>query len=394
VRRSSAATSTFEETAHPADFLTVSMPHPVSIVSPPPIPFAAPPVVGSVTSTTPAIDEEVFAELEKLQQPRKGWVAGVVLFAVSVALFAGAGLIKWNAQFVLILLGILFIHECGHFVAMKLFGYHNVKMFFVPLFGAAVMGTNAHAPGWKKAVVALMGPVPGIVIGIVLTVVTLLTNNVQVGKVALMFLLINGFNLLPLVPLDGGWLLNTVLFGRNRWIEAAFKVVAALLMVLLAFVLGEHWLTFLAVWMLLTTPITFRIGAITGKLRNGGAPLDSGEGHAISRAVAAPIIEEVKVTTPEKVKLKPRDIAALAFNVYEKLHTKQPSLAASVALLMTYFLSIFVTLIVAAVLVVHRGELKPEGDQASVGQQQSADAKPPPPPSEFGDPDSTTEPLP
>ena len=35
---------------------------------------------------------------------------------------------------------------------MRLFRYSNVKMFFIPLLGAAVSGRHYNVPGWKKVV--------------------------------------------------------------------------------------------------------------------------------------------------------------------------------------------------------------------------------------------------
>lgn len=69
-----------------------------------------------------------------------------VLLPVTMLLFAGAAL--WQTGFnllalthwVLPVIGVLLFHELGHYVAMRLFGYRDVRMFFVPFFGAAVSG--------------------------------------------------------------------------------------------------------------------------------------------------------------------------------------------------------------------------------------------------------------
>ena len=53
---------------------------------------------------------------------------------------------------------------------MRIFHYRNLRMFFIPLFGAAVTGRNWNVPGWKKALVSLAGPLPGIALGIFLGV--------------------------------------------------------------------------------------------------------------------------------------------------------------------------------------------------------------------------------
>jgi hypothetical protein len=45
---------------------------------------------------------------------------------------------------------------------MRIFHYRDVRMFFIPFFGAAVSGRHYNIAGWKKAVVSMMGPVPAL----------------------------------------------------------------------------------------------------------------------------------------------------------------------------------------------------------------------------------------
>ena len=49
-----------------------------------------------------------------------------------------------NIQFLIFLVLVLFIHELGHFLFMKLFNYNNVRMMFVPLMGAFVQGAKKY----------------------------------------------------------------------------------------------------------------------------------------------------------------------------------------------------------------------------------------------------------
>ena len=43
-----------------------------------------------------------------------------------------------SVEMLAILVGVLFVHELGHWVAMRVFGYRNLKMFFIPFFGAGL----------------------------------------------------------------------------------------------------------------------------------------------------------------------------------------------------------------------------------------------------------------
>src|SRR5438045_2319376 len=53
-----------------------------------------------------------------------------------------------------LLIAVLLFHEGGHALGMRLFGYRDVRMFFIPFFGAAVQGRPRGAVAWKHAVVS------------------------------------------------------------------------------------------------------------------------------------------------------------------------------------------------------------------------------------------------
>lgn len=64
---------------------------------------------------------------------------------------------------------VLFVHELGHFLMMKKYNYENVSMVFIPFLGAMVQGKKSEKYSQKeRANVILAGPVPGIVIGVIL----------------------------------------------------------------------------------------------------------------------------------------------------------------------------------------------------------------------------------
>jgi hypothetical protein len=108
----------------------------------------------------------VLSELDRIQNKRAGWLGSIVLLVVSLLLFAGAAHADSSWTGVLILVPVLAIHELGHYVAMRGFGYRNLRMFFIPLFGATVSGQHYDIAGWKKALLALAGPLPRILIGV------------------------------------------------------------------------------------------------------------------------------------------------------------------------------------------------------------------------------------
>ena len=97
-------------------------------------------------SSTPARTNDrhaaVMAAIEKRQNGKSSWLSAIVLLGISAAVFLGLGQARWSWKTTWILLPVLLFHEAGHYLAMKIFGYRNLKMFFIPLFGAAVTGAH------------------------------------------------------------------------------------------------------------------------------------------------------------------------------------------------------------------------------------------------------------
>src|SRR5262249_50063148 len=143
-------------------------------------------------------DAAVLAELESLQAGKASWWNTLLLLGLSLALFLVARQMMPDWDTLLwMLLPLLALHQLGHYLAMRLFGYRNLRMFFIPFFGAAVSGRHYNVAGWKKALVALAGPVPGIAVGIVLGIAGLILNHARLTEAAILMLVLNGFNLLP-----------------------------------------------------------------------------------------------------------------------------------------------------------------------------------------------------
>ena len=102
------------------------------------------------------------------------------------------------------MVGLIFIHECGHILAMRYFGLPFSPMLFIPFVGAVIQMQKLPATAAQSAVVALAGPV----VGGVAAGATAFAGHAT-GSQLLMALgdwgfMINLFNLLPIGGLDGG----------------------------------------------------------------------------------------------------------------------------------------------------------------------------------------------
>ena len=171
---------------------------------------------GAEGNAVAAVDPDagVLAEIDRLQRRKANWGTTLVVLVISAVLFYVIGSAAWDWKTAALLIPILLFHELGHYVSMRVFGYRNLRMFFIPLFGAAVTGRNYNVAAWKKAVVSLAGPLPGICLGVPLGVAGYLLGQKLLLEAATLMILLNGINLIPLLPLDGGWTVHA-LFSRG-----------------------------------------------------------------------------------------------------------------------------------------------------------------------------------
>ncbi|MHC4503185.1 MAG: site-2 protease family protein [Planctomycetota bacterium] len=304
----------------------------------PPSPDAVDPDAGDASRPEVKLDAKLVGELEKLANPRTSWTRNIGMLVVSVVLFYTLGIFEQPVPDTLILLGAIFIHEMGHLVAMKLFDYQNVQMFFIPLLGAAVSGQNAEAAGWKRAVVTLMGPVTGLALAFGLSVWWLRTGERLLGQAALTFAALNLFNLLPFYPLDGGRFLQEVLFARNRFLGAVFRVILCGLTVLVAVAMEAWFLAIIGGLVLLATGGSFKISSVARRLKGTPGFPESVVPKEASAEVIAATRSEIKKSFRQAV--PPAMEARRIWDVWEKVNARPPRALAAFALLLAYFLSL------------------------------------------------------
>jgi Zn-dependent protease len=298
---------------------------------------------------------EVLAELERLQEKKAGWSNALWVLAGSFVVFLAAGAAKWDWKFTLWIIPILLFHEAGHWIAMRLCNYRNLRMFFIPFFGAAVTGQHWNVPGWKKALVSLAGPVPGIVVGVVAGIAALILQQPWLNYAALLLLFVNGFNLLPVLPLDGGHILQDTLFCRNRWLDGIFRIAAIIGLVAIGFLLGAKILPYLAIPMALALPIAFKLGKVTDQMRQLGLPEPISTEDRVPPATAQAIIKAVKGAFSEKLNLSNKALAQHTLTIFERLNARPPSALATTCLVLLQG-GAFVTAAVVGILLIVGGD--------------------------------------
>lgn len=147
----------------------------------------------------------------------------------SLALYLAIGYYFFNQNWmlVLVLTGVVVFHELGHFFAMKMYNYTELGIFFIPLVGAYASGKKHEVSQLQSSVILLAGPVPGIVVGIILQFTApYITSDYYhlhlVQQISWILIFLNLLNLLPIYPLDGGQLLNRLFLDSSQVISKVF----------------------------------------------------------------------------------------------------------------------------------------------------------------------------
>ena len=166
------------------------------------------------------------------------------LTAFSLVLFVGVFLLlfKDEINFVLFLILVLFIHEMGHFIFMKLFNYENVRMLFIPLMGAFVQGSKEKYSQIQSFIVVTAGPFPGICIGIITLFLSSFYQLNWLLELSFLFLFLNIINLIPIDPLDGGQLFKLLVHKKRDLFLIIFAFISSLILILIGFLIWS-WVT-------------------------------------------------------------------------------------------------------------------------------------------------------
>lgn len=151
----------------------------------------------------------------------------------------------FSFQFAVVLIGCIVFHEYGHLRAMRYFGFPVKGMFLIPFIGGIAAMNKPVNTRWQAVVIAIMGPTFGLFLSLVAMLLFYLTGNVYFAAIASFNALLNLFNLLPVLPLDGGRLLQAITFSMHSIIGLVMCVAGALLGVFLSYTLGLALLGFL-----------------------------------------------------------------------------------------------------------------------------------------------------
>ena len=135
---------------------------------------------------------------------------------VSALISIGFYAIVFGWPFAIGLVALLFIHEMGHALVMKLKGIPVGSMIFIPMLGAAVMMNQMPKNAKDEAEVGIAGPIAGALAASFCFFAAQTQPHSVWAPLAYFGFFMNLFNLIPIVPFDGGRVLAAI--DRRIWI--------------------------------------------------------------------------------------------------------------------------------------------------------------------------------
>jgi Zn-dependent protease len=145
---------------------------------------------------------------------------------VTGALTYASFMYMFDWQFAALLLVLLLIHEAGHAIAMRWVGLPVQGIYFIPFFGGVAVAAAPHRSEAERGFVALMGPGFSLVTTGLFVAAGYWTGQPIFAHLAFVSAILNGFNLAPVLPLDGGHVVDSALSRSDPEFTAIINMLA------------------------------------------------------------------------------------------------------------------------------------------------------------------------
>lgn len=147
---------------------------------------------------------------------------------VSALLSVGAYALLFPWQFAVGLVVLIFVHEMGHVLVLRRYGVAATAPIFLPFMGAYIGMKQLPRNAVMEAWVGLGGPVIGSLAAFACYGIYLANDSRLFLALAYVGIFLNLFNLLPILPLDGGRAVGAI--SRWFWVVGFGGLIALLLL--------------------------------------------------------------------------------------------------------------------------------------------------------------------
>jgi Zn-dependent protease len=173
---------------------------------------------------------------------------GILKYKFLLGLFISFGAYLWlgGLWFAVGLIGLIFVHEMGHWLEAKRQHLPVSAPLFIPFLGASIFLKEHPESAWREFQLAIAGPLLGSLGAAVVYAIGAAEDSNRLKAIAFLGFFINLFNLLPVVPLDGGRIVTAI--HPALWVLGLLGLLAlvlyrpnGILVLILVFAAMELW---------------------------------------------------------------------------------------------------------------------------------------------------------
>jgi Zn-dependent protease len=216
------------------------------------------------------------------------------LFSTSASMLVsiGAYALIWGLQFAVGFVLLLLLHELGHVIQLRREGVKASAPMFIPFLGAVIMAKELGRDAAAEARVGLAGPILGSLAALVPLGLYGATGDELFKALAFVGFFLNLFNLLPVLPLDGGRAMAALtpwmwFVGYGLLLAATFAFPNPVMLLILLFGGLETWRR----WKARGTPEGRAYHRVTPRTRAAVALVYVGLAALLAFAMSATFIE-------------------------------------------------------------------------------------------------------
>lgn len=147
-------------------------------------------------------------------------LTGLLTYASFIYLFDG--------RLATILLALLILHEAGHALAMRWVGLPVHGIYFIPFFGGVAVASAPHRTEGERGFIALMGSGFSLFTTAGFLIAAALTGEILFKELAFASAALNVINLAPVLPLDGGHVVDAAMSRGDPEVARIINVLALL----------------------------------------------------------------------------------------------------------------------------------------------------------------------
>lgn len=179
--------------------------------------------------------DNIYPEKPKVSDRPKGKSNSKYFILAALLFLIFSNVNESNYWIILSFIGVVAMHEFGHFVGMRLFRYSEPNFMFYSWVAERAQKHLRPISQRNKILTLQLGPVPGMLVGIVLFFIALNSQSEVWLWLSMVFISVNMFSLLPIDPLDGGNIIKSLFFPKSQKPYLYFVLASSLVIIVLGF---------------------------------------------------------------------------------------------------------------------------------------------------------------